>query len=162
MPHRFPLYRFTALILSFAALVWFIRIWQRNAPVVQRYDLFSYLRTTLPEIPLLHDYTLVTRGNYLAVSTDTDELRLSSGKYDHDKLRGYLQTNVYDGRLLVGVLRWPLAGFGLVLIVGILAGGWMDRRRTEDRVLRGPRLISKWRWNWGTWGRRKGFYIETR
>lgn len=162
MPRRFPLYRFAALIISFAALFWFVRIWQRSAPVVQRYDLFSFLRTTLPEVPLLHDYAVVMRGGYLAVSDDTDGLRLASGKYDHDRLHAWLQANVYEGRSLAGVLRWPLAGFGIVLIGAMAAGGWMDRKRNRDTVLRGPRLIGKWRWNWGTWGRHRGFYIETR
>jgi hypothetical protein len=161
MPRRFPLYRFAALILSFAALVWFVHIWQRTAPIVKRYDLSSFLRTTLPAVPFWDNYIVAMHGTYLADSNDTDAV-LSSEKGDHDKLHDWLQANVYDGRSLAGVLRWPLAGFGIVLIAGMALGGWMDRRRVEDRVVRGPRLISKWRWNWPIWGRRRGLYIETR
>lgn len=163
-PRRFPLFRFVALSLSLAALAWFVSIWQRGLEPVQRYDLPAYIRTTLPEVPYWTSYSLAVTGRYLAIPGQ--DFTLSASKYDHDKLRAWLQENVYETPLWL-FAKWPLGGFAILLILTMAAGWRLDRSMNAEardgRVIRGPQLISHFRWNLRTWRRRtRGFYIETR
>jgi type IV secretory pathway TraG/TraD family ATPase VirD4 len=63
----------------------------------------------------------------------------------------WLRVHIYDGRTLAGLLRWPLGGFGILLFLLVLTGARLDRihdRKARDgRRLRGPGLISRWRFN---------------
>ena len=54
------------------------------------------------------------------------------------------------------MLRWPMTGFGICLIGFIAAGAFLDNANNKEarngRLLRGPGLISRWRFNRRTRG----------
>src|SRR6185312_689038 len=83
-----------------------------------------------------------------------------------DGFARWLRIHIYGGRTLAGVLRWPLAGFGITFLLLVLTGARFDRRRNVEarngRRLRGPGLISRWRFNRQTKGAGLRFRIENR
>jgi hypothetical protein len=165
-PNRWPLFRLLGFALSCAALYWFFGLWNKHAPLAQRYDLAAYVRTSLPPVPFWSTYTVVEHDGNLAIPSDNGDFTLAKRKIDPGRLRSWLQANVYGGLPLWRVLQWPLAGFAAVLLALMVAGGYLDRRTNSEarvgRLIRGPRLISKWRWNWRTRFSKRGLYIETK
>jgi hypothetical protein len=155
-------------LLGFLLSVWagafFIVHWAKAQQPSERYDLWAYVRTSLPQIPYWHTYTVAMDGKHLAREGDPIT-HLEKLESDPETLRAWLQDNVYHQPLWL-LLKWPLAGFGLAFFIALMLGSWIDRKRNADArdgtILRGPRLISKWAWNREVKRDNRGFWIKTR
>lgn len=166
-PLRWPYFRILALLLSLASLGGFVHLWCLRAPLLESYYLPTYLRTTLPEVPFWRTYTILeTKNNVSALPSDEGELHPVSLKLGHDQLRNGLRDEIYGGRPLYSVLRWPLMGFIVVLVTLMRFGALLDRsinsEARDGRLIRGPRIISHWLWNLKIPRKRRGLFIETR
>lgn len=170
-PRRTPIYRLLGLALSLACGFLLVKAWLRfSASTLEAYYFPTYLKLTLPELPKLPKigrkndgrdaYKLVFFGPYLA----TDEmflhppgrLHVSYVRLSRSAAEGFLRTQIYSGRSLAGVLRWPLTGFGFLFTLAAGMGAYWDRLHNrearEGRLLRGPFLTSRWGFNCRTKG----------
>jgi len=163
-PHVFPFFRFMALLLALAALIPLITLWQHHVPLPESYDLKAYALTQVPG-PFKHTYSVLEYGRNLAVPSDPGTFTLQTRAYDREKLHEWLRDNVYAGQPIWRVLRWPLAGAGVVLLLLFPIGAWLEdrinREARDGRLIRGPQIVSHWRWNLRTWGKARNFYVET-
>jgi hypothetical protein len=162
-----------------ALLVW---VWlSYEATPLERFYFPTYARLTLladlPSLPKpgpkgekLKPFAVIFSGDHLATS---DLLPGSPGRVivrdvmlRPEGFARWLRIHIYSGRTLAGVLRWPLCGFGISLLLLVVTGARLDRahdRKARDgRRLRGPGLISRWRFNRQTKGDGLRFRIENR
>lgn len=136
---------FLALLITVAAAIGSMRLWWLSAPINQTRYLLDYCRLTF-HIP----------------SSTFWPYRIEA--VQHIPIAA-LPEAVYDGLPLYQVLLWPLiatvtAGMLGMFIASLLAG---DPNGKQDRVIRGPRLVTSRQFNLRTIFKRKGaFYIETR
>lgn len=155
------------MALGVGAFCFFTHLWKQRAPLLQREYITDYVQLSLPAIPGWNKYELVYKGDYLAVPGDTGHLVRSHERVDRQKLQTWLRSNIYDGRTLPWVLFWPLCGTGLLffpsLVLAIRLTRAANREAREGRLLRGPQLVSRWRFNLRSLFKRKGgFYIESK
>ena len=166
-PRRLPVLRMLGFALSLACGAVFVRIWlSYGATPLERFYFPAYARLTLfadfPKLPkpkvngeTLKPFRVVFHDGYLATS---DLFPQSPGRVivrdvmlRPQGFARWLRIHIYGGRTLAGVLRWPLGGFGIALFVLVVTGTRLDRahgREARDgRRLRGPGLISRWRFN---------------
>jgi hypothetical protein len=79
-----------------------------------------------------------------------------------------LQQDIYEGKTVWSVLLWPIIGASLVLLLSMSLAFVFGRNESDEarngRLLRGPRLISQWRFLLPMLFNKKnrGFYIETK
>lgn len=155
------------MAVGVASFAFFTHLWKQRAPLLQGEYIADYIRLSLPAIPGWHKYELVYKGNYLALPTDTGHLVRSYEQVDRQKLQKWLRTNIYDGNPLPLVLIWPLFGAALIFLPSVTLAIRLTRAANHEardgRLLRGPQLVSQWRFNLRTLFRRKGgFYIESK
>jgi type IV secretory pathway TraG/TraD family ATPase VirD4 len=168
--------------LSLACGAVFVRAWfSYSATPLERFYFPTYARLSLfadfPGLPkpgvkgeTLKPFRVVFRGGYLATSELFPRLQGRAIVCDvmlrPEGFARWLRIHIYGGRTLPWVLRWPLGGFGIVLVVLVVTGARLDRhhdRKARDgRRLRGPALISRWRFNRQTKGDGLRFRIENR
>lgn len=160
-PRRFPLYTIAGIIMSLAALVWFFRLWQKHAPFVQSHDIWTYARVTGPAVPFWKSYRILMNGRDFAIPSDQGTFYFESRIVPHGWLRQFLREQVYSDQPIWRVLLWPLGGFGVVLIALVGAGTYLDRKQGKDRLIRGPELVSRWKWNGDIPRRNRGPFIQT-
>lgn len=161
-----------AMAFGVASFAFFTHLWKQRAPLLQGEYIADYIRLSLPAIPGWNQYELVyardnAEGKYLALPTDTGHLVRSKERVDRQKLQKWLRANIYDGKTLPWVLFWPLCGTALLffpaLVLAIRLTRAANRDARDGRLLRGPRLVSGWRFNLRSLFKRKGgFYIETK
>lgn len=64
----------------------------------------------------------------------------------------WLEQYIYGGRRLAALRHWPLTGFGICVIGFVATGAFLDHTNNKQarngRLLRGPELISRSRFNW--------------
>jgi hypothetical protein len=168
-PIRYPTHiRWFTLLgigLSLCIGVCFVISWEKYLPPIEQYDMWAYVRTSLlPEFPFWKSYTVAMSGNHSA-SAEEPLTRLATVNPKPDALRDWLREAVYH-RALWRVFLWPLISFAFVLFGLMGLGSRLDRRRNAEardgQVLRGPQLISKWKWNQAIKPSNRGFWIETR
>jgi hypothetical protein len=175
-PHRFPVFRFVGVAAALFCGLLLIRLWVKSAPPLQQFYFLTYVRTTLfadlPTLPSKHgtgsSFDVVFVGSYLA---NEDLLKHPSGPVSVRRLSlkpsafgVWLQRYIYSNRSVATVLRWPLAGFGICLVAFVAAGAFLDHSHNKEarngRLLRGPGLISRWRFNWRTRGNGLRFRLD--
>ncbi len=165
-PLRWPYFRFAAILITLGAFGYFVHLWRQRAPLLQAFYLSSYIRTALPPIPFWNQYTVVMNGKEMALPDDQGTFYAKSVKLSSESFNSWLKTEIYDNRPLYSVLRWPLIGFGCIFVLLLYFGGKLDRsvnsEARDGRLIRGPKIISHWRWNLRTIGKPRHFYIETR
>jgi type IV secretory pathway TraG/TraD family ATPase VirD4 len=78
----------------------------------------------------------------------------------------WLRSNIYSGRSLAAVLHWPLSAFDICFVGLVFAGAQLDRKQDaaarNGRLLRGPHLVSRWRFNQNTRGNGLRFRVVNR
>lgn len=164
-PRRLPVFRLTGMLLSFALGILFIHAWLAwSAAPLERFYFATYLRLSVigdfrssREQP---QFDVVFSGNHPATEasmrTIPAALAVREIRFEPQAFTTWLQANIYGGDSPAGVLLWPLTGFGMCFAVLFLAGAYLDRKRDAEarngRLLRGPRLISRWRFNRETRG----------
>jgi hypothetical protein len=75
----------------------------------------------------------------------------------------HLSEAVYQGRNLAEVLIWPLVATGIVFMLSIAAVALLSddsHQANTGTVLRGPRVITNFKWWLRGMGKKKGFYIQ--
>jgi Type IV secretion-system coupling protein DNA-binding domain len=177
-PRRAPLFRFAGLALSVLFGILFIRGWYLwSASPLERFYLPTYSRLTLfadlslptlshklPSFPVVFVGRTMATDASLGNSPGAVTIRDMTAHSDSFAL--WLRTNIYGGRSLNGVLRWPLAGFGFCFVLLVVAGARLDHRydakARNGRLLRGPSLTSRWRFNWQTRGDGLRFRLTNR
>jgi Domain of Unknown Function (DUF1259)/Type IV secretion-system coupling protein DNA-binding domain len=175
-PHRFPVFRFLGLGAALLCGFLFIRLWVRSAPPLESFYFPTYVQTTLfadlPTLPSRHGngslFDVVFVGPYLAneqlLEHPKGPVRVRRVALKPPVFGVWLHRYIYHNRSLATVLRWPLAGFGICLIWFIGAGAFLDRSHNKEarngRLLRGPGLISRWRFNTRTRGNGLRFRLE--
>ncbi len=162
-PQKFGKFWLGALVISVAFGGLFIHLWKSRAmnPLEQFY-FWQYAWLTLtadaPKLPhgtVLKEYRAIFAGEFLATSPMLEAppgpIQIRKVKLTPEAMRHLLQMNIYGGYTFWGALRWPLAGFALCFVPLMFVGLRLDRRRNaaarNGRVLRGPNLISRWRFN---------------
>jgi len=167
-PRRYPVWRFVGLGLAVLCGVLLVRLWLNLAPPLERVYFWTYVRTTLfsdiPNLGAHHgrgpSFSVVFVGPHPASSHllehPTGSISVRRLALKPQAFQTWLQTYIYSGRSLASVLRWPLAGFGFCFVLFIAAGAVLDRSHNRSarngRLLRGPGLISRWRFNCRTRG----------
>lgn len=156
-----------AMAIGVASFAFFTHLWKQRAPLLEGEYITDYIRLSLPAIPGWNKYELVYKGEYLALPTDTGHLVRSNEHVDRQKLQAWLRANIYEGKALPLVLLWPLLETALIFLpcvtLAIRLTRAANREARDGRLLRGPRLVSHWRFNLRSLFRRKGgFYIESR
>ena len=173
-PRRFPIYRAGALLLALVCGALLIRARLLFGAPLERFYLATYAaRSLFPDLPgpgkkMVKQVPVAFVGRAPA----TDSLLLQSREpvsvrlvaVDPAGFQEWLRVNIYRGRTLAGVFRWPLAGFGLCLLVFGACGAVLDRSHNREarggRLLRGPRLVSRWQFNRQTRGDGLSFPID--
>lgn len=180
-PRRFPIYRFTGLLLALVCGFLFIRVWLKLASPLERFYFADYLKDALfPEFPTLplHRRTLrnatafqvVFSGKYVATDESMNRpvgpISIHTLELNSSPFQVWLREHIYRDQTLVVVLKWPLIGFGACLVLLVAGGARLDRTHNREarngRRLRGPGLISRWRFNWRTKGNGLRFRLDNR
>lgn len=181
-PRRYPILRMSGFVLSLICGMLLIRLWLHHAATpLQRFYFSTYVRLMmLPELPSLSthgrsagggkSFPVVFAGNKIASADTLDGARIHLSirelTLQPDRFAQWLRVNIYDGRSVTGLLHWPLTGFGFCLVCFVVSGARLDRRHDAEarngRLLRGPGLTSRWRFNWQIDGDGLRFRIENR
>jgi hypothetical protein len=168
--------------LSLACGAIFVRAWLSYAATpLERFYFPTYARLTLfkglPALPRPghtgespNSFSVVFEGEYLATDSllrqPSDRLVIRNVTLQPEGFMRWLRIHIYGGRTLAGVLRWPLGGFGISLLLLVLTGARLDRAHDSmarnGRRLRGPSLISRWCFNRQTKGDGLRFRVESR
>jgi hypothetical protein len=166
-PRRFPIFRLGALLLTFLCSSLLITAWLRFAPPLERFYLTTYAAQSLfPELtgigksPAAHRYPVAFAGRVPATETILASrhapLTVRPLTMTPEDFHEWLKTNIYNGRTLAELFRWPLTGSGLCLIFfgfcGIVLDRSSNREARNGKLLRGPRLVSRWAFNRETKG----------
>jgi hypothetical protein len=132
-----------ALLATLAAAIGSMRLWWLQAPINETRYLIDYCasHSTFPAIRLWR--YRIEEVQHLPIMALPD---------------------VYDGRPLYQVILWPLiATVAVGMCSLVLAAIFSSGVKKQDKVIRGPRLVSHRQFNLRTIFKRRGaFYIETR
>jgi hypothetical protein len=131
-----------AVLATVAAAVGSMRLWWLHVPRMESRYLLDYCRYTVG-MPSYHLWPYrIEVVQHLSPTVLPDA--------------------VYGGRPLYMVLLWPLLGTVIVGLSGLIVAAMMSPGpNQQDRVIRGPRLVSRWQFNLRTLFKRKGaFYVE--
>ena len=154
-----------ALVLSLAACVFFVWLWIKHLPLVERYDMPAYIHSSIPEVPFWNTYTLVTHDGHLAMPNEEGTFSLIRAHKGATFINSWMRMWVYHGSVW-WVLRVPLGAGGLLALLLLIIGGRLDRRYNSDardgRNLRGPQLVSAGQFNRRIKRGERGIYIESK
>ena len=157
---RFPIWSIIAALTGLVATGWFMMLWTERLPKFERYYLVAYSRTSYLSLGHSYDLLYIDSGRALALPDDPPPYSEHRTEiYNAPKLRAWLKTNIYDGKELWEVYEYPLVGGLLLFCLLLLVARAIEHRNSGDKILRGPKVISKWKF----WLRgREGMYVETR
>lgn len=174
-PRRAPAFRVAGLLLSVVFGLLFVRSWFLwSATPLERFYFPTYLRLTLlGGFSLGHNdptFQVVFSGRQPATDALLEQSHaglsireISAKPADFD---AWLRDDIYNGQSPAGVLRWPLSGCAICFALFVLTGAYLDRRHDatarDGRLLRGPSLTSRWRFNWHTKGDGLRFRLANR
>jgi hypothetical protein len=178
-PRRWPVYRFIGLALAIGCGLLFVRLWAKLAAPLEQFYFATYVKGTfLSDFPRVPFHTrglqsgktfhVAFLGPYIATDDllrhPPGSLAIRTVRLNPNGFHIWLQHHVYHGRTLGQTLRWPLGAFGFCVVLLVGAGAYLDhahnREARNGRRLRGPGLISRWRFNWRTKGDGLGFRID--
>ena len=166
-PRRFPVYLFGGLALALACGGLMVRAWVQFAPPLQRFYLRTYATQTLlgslPKFgtkPTVKPYPMVFAGSQLAtdalLAENPGRLSLKLMTFEPHTFQTWLRVRIYGGKTLDELLIWPLVGTGVCVLLFGGFGAALDRSRNSEarngRLIRGPRIISRWQFNRATKG----------
>ncbi|MFL6448099.1 MAG: type IV secretion system DNA-binding domain-containing protein [Bryobacteraceae bacterium] len=162
-PRRVPIFRLTGMAVSLLLGILFVRAWLVwSASPLERFYLPTYSRLSLFSrfsLPILgHKSTgfrVVFVGRFLATDASLENgtaaisiREITTSPYS---FRTWLQANIYGEKSLARALEAPLIGFGICFVSLMFAGARLDwksdARAREGRLLRGPSLTSRSRFN---------------
>jgi hypothetical protein len=163
-PRKLGKFRLASLVISLILGGCFIYLWKAKAanPLEQFYFWrYCWLTLTadgptLPHARPVKEYPAVFAGEFLATSAmiavPPGPIQIRKIHLAPEAMRKLLQANIYGGYTFWGALRYPLAGFFVCFLPLMVFGFRLDRKRNESarngRVLRGPKYVSRWRFNY--------------
>jgi type IV secretory pathway TraG/TraD family ATPase VirD4 len=177
-PQRLSFFRLLGITSSVVVGLLLVRAWAVwSAAPLQHFYLVTYVRLSLfgnlrlptrthqaPGFSVVFVNHKIATGRSL--KSDVNDVSIRHVPLDPEQFRFWLQIYIYDGEPLVQVLRWPLAGFAVSFALFVIAGAKLDRshdgKAREGRLLRGPRLITRWRFNRQTKGNGLRFRLANR
>jgi hypothetical protein len=164
-PETIPWRPIGAIVLTIASFFGFVSLWKRQAPLLERSYLTSYMRASYGELPGFKTYTVYRSGKHWALPTDEGKLYASREKVNLPEFERYLRTEIY-GASLWRVLLYPLLGTLAVFLgsmwLAVRAGNSAARDAWDGKLKRGARIISNRQWNRLIPRKNRGFYIETK
>ena len=154
-----------AIVLTIVSFFCFVSFWKRNATLLERVYLTSYMRASYGELPGFDKYTVYRSGKHWALPTDEGKLYASREKVNLPEFERYLRTEIY-GASLGRVLFYPLMGtltvFLLSMGLALVSGRKAESEAWDGKLKRGARIISNRQWNRLIPRKNRGFYIETK
>jgi ABC-type sugar transport system permease subunit len=164
-PETIPWRPIGAIVLTVASFFGSVSLWKRQAPLLEREYLTSYVRASYGELPGFNKYTVYRFGKRWALPTDEGKIYESREKVNLPEFERYLRMEIY-GTALWRVLLYPLlstlAVFLCSMWYAIRAGRNADRDAWDGKLKRGARIISNRQWNRLIPSKNRGFYIETK
>lgn len=169
-PTKWPYGRLLAFGAALFTLWLALNSWMQRALPLQSTYIMSYLRVSCYDPGALFKYRVVlTSDGYMATLEDHGEFIVAAEKvWDVPRYKEFLRDQVYGGQTIWQVLQTPFIMATLVLVAGFAFGSVYDNRRNSGarhgRLIRGPQVISKWKFNMPFWlGRKKkGMYIDSK
>lgn len=162
---RFGWFKILAFLLSLAGCFFLVRLWIAQMPLVERYDMPAYVRTSMPDVPFWTAYTLVTHDGHLAMPEEMGMFNLVRVKKGPKFINFWLRMWVYHSSVW-WVLRVPLTLSLLIALALLYAGKRLDERYNSEardgRNLRGPELVSAAQFNKRIKRSERGVYIESK
>ena len=173
-PSRVPIGLVLGGMFGLLSIVPSVALWQRQQDPVRAFYLKSYIRLStsrlkgLGKTETLQPYRMLVARQSPSVCLATTPLLLpsraelltredaeSAGRCvlntTPSQMKMWLRGAVYDGQTCTQLLRVPLMTWAGVLVCALIAGGMSDVRRKErGRVgiqIRGPELVSRWKFN---------------
>lgn len=174
-PQRAPVFRLVGMLLSVVIGILFIRVWFLwSAAPLERFYFPTYLRLSLigsfsfghkdPTFRIVYSGAAPLTSASLDRAPGALSIRELSAK--PDAFTAWLRTRIYDGKSPARVLQTPLTGFAICFVLFVFTGAYLDRKHDaaarDGRLLRGPRLISRWRFNRQTKGNGLRFRLANR
>jgi hypothetical protein len=161
---RLPWFSIMAFLAGVSLTAMLLTFWIRKMPLVERYDMPAYFRTSLPEVPFWTSYTVVTHDGHLALPEETGTFRLEKKKFDPIVLHSWLHMWVYHSSVW-WVLKFPLLVSWLLLLGLLLWARTLDNRYNlgtrDGHTLRGPELATAAQFNAKVKRQDRAFYIES-
>lgn len=181
-PWRFPAFRLLALAAGLGCSWLGLKMWEFAAGPLPAFYLPAYVRLSVTPSPLRAHFTLGKLRSagtafpilFVGRTVATEALlpHLSGAvsvhtmTVDREEFYGWLKTNIYSGKSPMQALRKPLYFGETILVIFFLIGWHFDSRQRskarKGKLLRGPSLISRWRFNWQTRGDGLAFRLENR
>ncbi|MFL6450940.1 MAG: type IV secretion system DNA-binding domain-containing protein [Bryobacteraceae bacterium] len=177
-PRRIPAFRIVGMALSVALGILFIRAWLVwSATPLQRFYFPTYSRLTLVGGFALPrpghkgtGFRVVFVGRSLATDASLGNAPAAVSirwiTANAESFRSWLQADIYRGKSLARALEYPLIGLGICFVSLAVAGAKLDRKydakAREGRLLRGPSLTGRWRFNRLTKGNGLRFRLTNR
>lgn len=180
-PRALPFYRVAALFLAVAVTVGFIWLRVRYASALQQFYLSAYARLAitnrLPKLPRpageddRQPFAMVFVGDYLAnpallEQPNAGALAVRIVKLEPATFERWLFEHVFDQQSLREWVKPELHLSFVTALILVGLGSWLDRRRNNSakagRLIRGPRLVSRFVFNLRTRGNGLRFPLTNR
>ena len=173
LPWRFPRFRVLALLAAAGCSYLTEELWYRSSNPVQQFYLPRYARLSfVPSLKGIHysinrgfdegttEFDVLTRGEAVAttanVATLSGALAIRKARMDPAAFRDWLQERGFNHRTFLQFIHFPLYMAITWAVSLFFAGSCFDRRRMRKArhglTLRGPGLVSRWRFNRKTKG----------
>ena len=171
-PRILPFYRVLALVLAAASTLGLMRLAISNANPLEQFYLPAYAKLTVarqfPMFPSLpggkpsdgrETFKMVFSDDFIAtpelLQLGTEKLSVKLVRLQPATFNAWLFDHIYHASL-TDFLRPALIAAGVSFVCLFVLGAWLDRRRNDaaknGRLIRGPRLVSRFVFNLRTWG----------
>jgi len=181
-PRILPFYRVLAFVVTAATTLGLIRFAISKESPLQQFYLSSYAKLALakqfPKFPKppgtkptddREEFKMVFCGDFIAtpemLQEDTGKLSVKAVRLRPATFDAWLFDHVYHVEFL-DLFRPALTAAGVSFFVLFFVGAWLDRRRNDNakngRLIRGPRLVSRFIFNLRTCGTGLRFPLTNR
>ena len=181
-PRILPFYRVLALVLAAASTLGLIRLAIWHASPLERFYLPDYAKLAiarqLPKLPPLpgakpsdgrENFKMVFCDDFIAtpelLQSGAGKLSVKVVRLQPATFEAWLSDHVYRVTLF-DFLRPAFIAAGISFVLFFLMGAWLDRRRNNaaknGRLIRGPRLVSRFVFNIRTLGTGLRFPLTNR
>jgi hypothetical protein len=180
-PSRFPVFRLAGLVLATAGVILGFELWRVERNPLQAFYLATYAKLIiLPDLTKVHigikrgipqsrSFLVEFAGETVATTAtlpDFGPLTTRTMNLDPKAFQAWLKQYVFEGQTLTDMLRWKaycsLPNFLLLYLVGRHLDRHQLGRSRKGLLLRGPALISRYRFNRKTRGDGLAFRLENR
>ncbi len=182
LPWRFPVFRLLGLVCAIACSYLTIQTWQWSRSPLEEFYFTKYAWLSVTPnlshahfainrgLPPTRSFAVAFVGETVATEANFSRLRgmfqVRRFQMEPKAFQAWLRSHIYSGESLVQVACVPLYAAETFLVLFFLAGSCLDfRERSKARkglILRGPGLISRFRFNRKTKGNGLAFPLTNR